>query len=447
MNARDESSRWIFAVADVISLNVAFLAAWGVFEAFPSLFPWEFLDIRELLPCWNIAAMLVLAFFSSPVVAHRGVRSDMVASRAVAAGGILTLLFLACVAGGKFAMPGRRRICVLLAVAPTAIFISHMLCLRLMRHVYRLAGFGRRIVFVGDSESMQAISRDFAADGVHVESVSPGEAIARLRDCRCDEVYCSLARDVLPVAKDVFDYCENNLIRFFGVPENGEYFGRNMLVSAVGDVAVLVPREEPLRRLSNRFLKRSLDIVVSLVFLLTLFPPIALFVAWKIKSQSPGPVFFRQRRHGLNGREFMCIKFRSMHVNDKSDTAQTAVNDPRKCPFGDFMRRTNIDELPQFVNVLLGDMSVVGPRPHPVKMTDDFGAVVDRYRVRLYAKPGITGWAQVKGCRGAAMEVGQMIRRVRLDIWYLEHWTFWLDLRIIAKTALQTVSGRNENAF
>lgn len=171
------------------------------------------------------------------------------------------------------------------------------------------------------------------------------------------------------------------------------------------------PLEEPL----DRLLKRLADIFLSILFLLPailLLPLISII----IKCQSPGPVFFRQRRTGLNGREFYCYKFRSMHVNADADQLQATKDDPRKFPFGDFMRKTNIDELPQFWNVLIGDMSIVGPRPHMLAHTEQYDKLIDKYMVRHFVKPGVTGWAQVTGFRGETSELWQMEGRVERDI-------------------------------
>ena len=211
----------------------------------------------------------------------------------------------------------------------------------------------------------------------------------------------------------------------------------------LGEVPILYIREEPLRQIENRLGKRLFDIVFSSLFLLIFFPFIFLVVATIIKITSPGPIFFRQKRNGLNGKEFYCYKFRSMKVNAQADTMQAVKDDPRKTKFGDFMRKTNIDELPQFINVLLGDMSVVGPRPHMLKHTEEYSELINRYMVRHLIKPGITGWAQVNGCRGETKELYQMEERVRKDIWYVENWTFWLDLRIIWLT-VRNMLMRNE---
>lgn len=168
---------------------------------------------------------------------------------------------------------------------------------------------------------------------------------------------------------------------------------------------------------------------------------IYLIIGTAIKITSPGPIFFKQKRSGEAGKEFLCYKFRSMRVNKDSDTMQATKNDPRKTKLGNFLRKSNIDELPQFINVLLGSMSVVGPRPHMLKHTEEYSKLVDKYMVRHLIKPGITGWAQINGFRGETKELWQMEGRVERDIWYLEHWTFMLDLYIIYKTVKNAIQG------
>jgi len=149
----------------------------------------------------------------------------------------------------------------------------------------------------------------------------------------------------------------------------------------------------------------------------------------------------------MNGESFNILKFRSMHVNKDADTLQATKDDPRKFAFGSFMRRTNIDELPQFYNVLKGDMSVVGPRPHMLKHTEQYSKLIDSYMVRHFAKPGITGWAQVNGFRGETQELWQMTGRVKRDIWYIENWTVWLDIRIIYLTIKNMLARKEEMAY
>ena len=191
---------------------------------------------------------------------------------------------------------------------------------------------------------------------------------------------------------------------------------------------------EPLAFVGNRWLKRAFDIFLSLGVIVFIFPIVLLVFGPLIKLSSPGPIFFRQKRSGLNGRVFYCLKFRSMRMNAECDKLQATRNDPRKTRVGEFMRRTNIDELPQFINVLIGDMSVVGPRPHMLEHTKIYSDLIGNYMLRHFVKPGITGFAQVTGFRGETRELWQMQERVRRDIYYVEHWTFAFDLWIIFRT-------------
>src|SRR6202000_1217193 len=165
-----------------------------------------------------------------------------------------------------------------------------------------------------------------------------------------------------------------------------------------------------------------------------------------IMIESRGPVFFAQARSGKNNRTFYCLKFRRMRVNEKADEQQASRNDSRITRIGAFLRRTSLDEFPQFINVFKGDMSIVGPRPHMLKHTSDYSQVLERFMVRQFVKPGITGWAQVNGHRGETRNLGQMEKRIEHDIWYLENWSLWLDVRIIFLT-VYNIFRREENAF
>lgn len=181
----------------------------------------------------------------------------------------------------------------------------------------------------------------------------------------------------------------------------------------------------PLSSLGKRRIKRCFDIVVSLLFVCTLFPILFIVIGIIIKLNSKGPIIFKQERNGKNGNVFKCYKFRSMETDSK-----------QLIRFGYFMRRTHIDEFPQFVNVLKGDMSIVGPRPHMVEHTKEYSALIEEYMLRLLVKPGITGWAQIKGYVGDIHTLEDMRGRVKEDIWYIENWSFLLDLKIILRTTL-----------
>ena len=250
-----------------------------------------------------------------------------------------------------------------------------------------------------------------------------------------DLLFCCLSHDESAFINRVIHFCDNHVVHFYYVPRMSGNLHLRLIPELYGDVTLFTNRREPLTFIENKFLKRTFDIVVSALTCLVLLPFLPI-VALIIKMQSPGPLFFVQNRTGLNGHTFKCYKFRSMHVNNQADTLQATKDDPRKFPFGEFMRKTNIDEFPQFFNVLKGDMSIVGPRPHMMLHTEMYGKLIDKYMVRHFCRPGITGWAQVTGFRGETKELWQMEERIRRDIWYLENWTFWLDLKIIFKTAI-----------
>lgn len=262
-----------------------------------------------------------------------------------------------------------------------------------------------------------------------------------------EAVYCAVSEENQYETKNILRFCENGLVRFYALPVYLNQLKKKMITIQLGGNMLLTSRNEPLDNLNNALVKRIFDLICSTIFLLTLFPVIYVIVAVIIKKQSPGPVLFRQERSGLNGKVFICYKFRSMHVNKEADTLQATENDPRKFKFGDFMRRTNIDELPQFINVWLGDMSMVGPRPHMLMHTEQYSQLIKEYMVRHWVKPGITGWAQVLGLRGETKELKQMEDRVKADIWYVENWNFWLDIKIIWKTIWNTLSRNEKNAY
>ena len=257
-------------------------------------------------------------------------------------------------------------------------------------------------------------------------------------------IFCSLSMEEGRYNFSIMNYCENHLLYFHGVPNVCKGFPRRIWHSMVGNMPILNLRYEPLAMVENRILKRIFDIVLSGIFLVTVFPIVYLIVGIIIKLTSPGPVFFKQMRTGLNGVDFLCYKFRSMKVNDEADSRQATVDDPRKTRFGDFLRRSNIDELPQFINVFKGEMSIVGPRPHMLAHTETYARLIVKYMVRHFIKPGVTGWAQTHGFRGETKDLSQMEGRVKADIWYMEHWTIFLDLYIIYKTIANVFRGEEK---
>ena len=237
--------------------------------------------------------------------------------------------------------------------------------------------------------------------------------------------------------KELLALCNKTGLRVRYVLMNG-YWNKNFnkkIVSA-GYFEMFNPQEIPLDNLTNRMQKRIFDIFFSAVVVLLIFSWLIPLLAVIIKFNSKGPVFFVQQRTGINNKIFSCLKFRTMRVNNEADTKQAQKNDDRITSIGSFLRRTNIDELPQFLNVLIGNMSIVGPRPHMLKHTEQYSALIEFYKVRHFVKPGITGWAQVNGYRGLTDEVWKMEKRVEYDMEYLEKWNFIWDIKIIIMTIL-----------
>ena len=287
-------------------------------------------------------------------------------------------------------------------------------------------------------------SSSFPEDVPYLGTLSASEEWLSHNDI--DEVYCCLPPEKSDFVNKAIDYCDSNVKRFYAVPIVLNATKRQMETVQMGDIPIMALRWMPLTSISNRFKKRLLDLVVSSLVLLLVMPWVTAIVAIIMKLTMPGPIFFRQMRTGLDGKEFECIKFRSMKVNTQADSLQATKDDPRKTKFGNIMRHYNIDELPQFWNVFKGDMSVVGPRPHMVKQTDEYSALIPKYMVRHFAKPGITGWAQVTGFRGETKELWQMEGRVKKDIWYIEHWSIWLDIKIMWLTIKNVFVG-DKNAY
>lgn len=196
----------------------------------------------------------------------------------------------------------------------------------------------------------------------------------------------------------------------------------------------------------NQIGKRIFDLVFSILFGLLILSWLIPLIGLLIKLDSKGPVFFIQQRHGIRNKHFGCFKFRTMVVNNEADSMQASRNDPRITRIGKFLRKSSLDEVPQFINVMIGDMSLIGPRPHPIKLNERFASKITNIMSRHYVKPGITGLAQCMGYRGETQELLDMENRIRMDRYYIENWSFWLDIKIIFLTIVSVLRG-SEKAF
>lgn len=259
---------------------------------------------------------------------------------------------------------------------------------------------------------------------------------AYLLNNQVDEVYCSLPDSENNTIERLSEFCQNHLIRFSLIPDFRSFYYKRVKLEFFDNIPVLSTLKDPLTDPFNRFLKRAFDVFFSLMVILLVLSWLLPILVLIIKIDSPGPGFFLQNRSGFKNNIFKVIKLRTMVVNKMSDNVQAKKDDKRITRIGRFLRKTSLDELPQFFNVLIGNMSIVGPRPHMLFQTEEYSQVIDNYMIRHFVKPGITGLAQVKGYRGETPDLALMKIRIKLDKLYIEHWSLWLDLKIIFETAL-----------
>jgi exopolysaccharide biosynthesis polyprenyl glycosylphosphotransferase len=255
-----------------------------------------------------------------------------------------------------------------------------------------------------------------------------------------------VAPQALNDLKGLFKIADELCLRIRFVPDIVGNYPDNSVIQNVYNFQTISQRSEPLEDQNNRFVKRFFDVFFSLVVIIFILSWLYPIIGLIIKLQSPGPIIFKQLRSGENNVPFWCYKFRSMRVNSESDTKQATKHDRRVTKFGQFIRKTSLDELPQFFNVLLGDMSVVGPRPHMLNHTKEYNAITENFMVRHFVKPGITGLAQIRGLRGEITDMRYIQERINMDIEYLENWNLIADIKICFLTFYFIVKG-DENAF
>lgn len=457
--------RGIIVAIDLLVLNIILSFFFYVYDF--DIVPFSAYINSQVLYFTLSMTYCVCVFLKPPILYWRRVRSEQIVGRVfVTVVWFSVLSFLAMSYMGANLYPWHW------ALGVDFLLLIGLLITRLSMHwfinKYRRMGRNRRdVVFIGSNINMLDLYAEmmnnpstgyrvlgYFDDEPHARFPLPylgtvDKAFGFLEEYVSNnflEMYCCLPSARAEEIMQLIDFCENHLIRFYSVPNVRNYLRRPMQMVLVGSVPVLYVRDEPLQDPLNRFVKRTFDLIFSGLFLCTIFPFVFIVVGIITKITSPGPIFFKQKRNGLNGKEFYCYKFRSMKVNTQADMLQATKDDPRKTKFGNFLRKSSIDELPQFINAFKGDMSVVGPRPHMLKHTKEYSELIDKYMVRHFLKPGITGWAQVNGCRGETKTLRQMEERVKKDIWYVENWSFWLDLRIIYMTVRNAIRGES-NAY
>ena len=260
---------------------------------------------------------------------------------------------------------------------------------------------------------------------------------------KIDEIYCSLNEISNEKLKELVEFTDDNKIAIKFIPDTKEIFSKNLKVDYYELFPVLSLQKTQLHNPFIKGVKRVFDIVFSLIVIIFLLSWLIPILAILIKLESKGPVFFKQGRPGMDEKEFFCYKFRSMQVNGFTEK-EASKNDPRVTKMGKLMRKTSMDELPQFFNVLLGEMSVVGPRPHLWSQNKAYASKIKKYMVRHYVKPGITGLAQVKGFRGEIETEEDMVNRIKLDVFYIENWSLIMDIKIIFQTVFNIFKGEDK---
>ena len=419
----------------------------------------------------SFIALLFSEYFNSPIIHRRLVTSEAILQRIFQLTLLQTTLSIVLMKSLEMDFIGGTVLLQFGAIYFVIVLVARFTERMVIRYFRQLGRNTRTVLFIGsDSELYNIYNRleDEASKGYKILGYYADEEMVNMPNNMelqwlgtlkefmngmadpnslkvGDDMYVCISRRERETVRKLSRFCDQHVIRFYFVPVSVETLGIDLKREMLDDIEVYTTYEIPLANPVNKLIKRFFDIVLSLVFLIPtaiLFP----FVYVIIKLQSPGPIFFKQARTGLDGRDFNMLKFRSMHVNKDADRLQATKDDPRKYPFGNFMRKSNIDELPQFLNVLKGDMSIVGPRPHMLAHTEQYSQLIDKYMVRHFVKPGLTGWAQVTGFRGETKELWQMEGRVKRDIWYIEHWSIWLDIRIIWMTA-KTIFIHDKNAY
>lgn len=323
--------------------------------------------------------------------------------------------------------------------------------LKLFRKYYK--GNIRRIVIVGHDDLTANFIKfvtgndDYGYklfESFSLMNTSPEDVIAFCIENDIDEIYLSLEKTTTKQVTVFIDYVDNNLKLLKFLPSQKDLLSSNLKVDYYGVIPVMASRTTPLNDPLNYFIKRVFDIVFSSLVIIFIMSWLTPLIAILIRLESKGPIFFKQKRNGLDYEEFNCYKFRSMFVNEKADIDEAVKNDPRITKIGAFIRRTSIDEMPQFFNVLFGSMSVVGPRPHMLNFTEKYAVKVNKFKARHFIKPGITGMAQTHGYRGEIENDTDIINRIKYDIFYMESWSLLLDLKIIYLTIKNAIKGEKK---
>lgn len=451
----DQYFPWFFVVGDVAVVVLSFFLTGTLLQEYGAVSHPEFSTFSIFIMVWLVITILRKDY-------RYGRTSEAQQTLNKLLGSLVWFLAIVAIVWMPVYSDALRLIYFITLASALFLFIgSYRIGVHLILRKTRAFGFNNRkavIIGKGNSssklESMFSLRKDF---GIHFLGYYDDQSTCNqtkgtveaffndVNDLDLDVIYINESLKESLVQK-IINYADEHYIKVKIIPGGNLQLEKNLSFSRYGDFFVINVNEIPLDSLLNRFFKRTFDLVFSLfvtVFILSWLIPL---VGLLIKLESKGPVFFIQERNGVNNQVFKCLKFRSMTPNDYADTHQATKNDPRVTKIGAFLRNTSLDEMPQFLNVLMGDMSIVGPRPHTIPMNNVFKTQIEKYNTRHKIKPGITGLAQVKGYRGEIENPYQIRSRVKLDYFYIQNWSIWMDLSICVKTVYELLHNR-ENAY
>lgn len=448
----------IFLWWDVLLLNLTFILSYYIrFGNFERLYKNDSQSIFILSNVIWILLSIYLGAYKFVRVEH----IEKIISRTLKLIILHLIILFAIILVLKFDDISRSRMLIFYSLLFFSIFTFRLVFIQLLKKL-RKSGYNfRTVVIVGANktgyEIHKLLSKDLSFgyrvlgyfDNKESDENEKVNLLGKISDIKeyitthnVHEVYFAMDDSDITTIVDLINFCENNLIRIKIAPHFQKYTdSRRVHIDFYGNMPILSLRKEPLEIPFNRIVKKAFDFTISISVVLLIAPWLLPILILLVRISSKGPVFFKQQRTGLGNVPFWCYKFRTMKVNNQSDLKQATKNDTRITKIGSFLRKSNLDELPQVLNVLKGEMSIVGPRPHMLKHTEEYSALIDNYLVRHFAKPGITGWAQVNGYRGETKELEQMEGRIEYDIWYIENWSLLLDIKIIFLTVFNMFKG------
>ncbi len=449
-------------ILDLVILNISFLFAGFIF--YRKLDP-QFTDnyLQYLLVC-NVV-WLVLSFFFRVYITKVILNFEYFTKRTIQVYMAWMIMILFYLFFSREFKISRLFIFYTLASFGLGLMINRFLYVGIKNYFRKSHSLIKKVLILGYNDTAKQLANYFEEDGINTQlvgfiednknihelshypvlgNISDSLDVAQQMDVQ--EIFSTITPEQNKFIYDLMYKAEKACIRFKIVPNLSVFITREVHIEYFRDLPIMSLRPEPLEDVGNRLKKRILDTGISLfviIFFLSWMIPLFALIIFVESGES---VFFRQLRTGRNNKPFYCLKFRSMRSNKDADKKQATRNDSRITRIGRFIRKTSLDEFPQFINVLKGEMSLVGPRPHMLKHTDDYSKIVDEYMIRQFLKPGITGWAQVHGFRGEITKPEQIRLRVDKDLWYLENWSLWLDIRILFMTVYSVIRG-DKNAF